>query len=109
MWEDVLKQDKADKQWIREQAPTPIYVIVDMTDNTLLPRDTLSYFTHNITDQDPSNHVLTVFVTEIRFLKSMFQASQVINPKIKQRYRLVSTLAEALTLIEADQQRAEQS
>jgi hypothetical protein len=78
-------------------------VILDMRQSGRIPHNALTHI-KNISDKEPPNIGLSVFVTSNRFLISLYNVGIKFYNKIGYYFRLTSTIEEAHALIAQDRE-----
>lgn len=78
--------------------------IADMTHNTTIPANILSHITR-IAERPRVESHLVIFVTEDRWLRALYTVASQFSVRVARRYRMASSLEEALDIITRDRQR----
>ena len=80
-------------------------VILDMTNSKTLPANVLMHM-KNISDKQPENIGLSIFVSDSRFINSMYKVGTRFYSKIEYYFRVAPTIEDAMTMIEDARQQS---
>ncbi len=84
--------------------PYRVDVIMDMRQSVRLPANVLSHL-KNVTDKQPDNIGLTVFVTNNAFVRAMYSTGCKFYPKMQRYFAVAGTMEEGMAAIERLAQR----
>ena len=76
-------------------------VVLDMTKSRTLPANVLMHM-KNISDKQPDNIGLSIFVSDSRFINSLYKVGTRFYSKIEYYFRIAPTMEEAMAMIEVD-------
>ncbi|MGJ3237406.1 MAG: hypothetical protein ACFE0Q_01745 [Anaerolineae bacterium] len=93
VYEEALRMEKAQ--------PHRVDVIMDFRRNLSIPPNALTHI-KGITDRQPDNIGLSIFVTTNRFISVMFNAAVKFYPKTKRYFVVVPTMEDAHAMIIKD-------
>jgi hypothetical protein len=100
-WDDVyLSLDEANA--LLDTVDHTVHTIVDVRNSPLIPGGTITQLKNLVNKQHPQAGI-SVFVTTNTFARSVFMMFSKLTGKAGERFRLVATPEEALTLIAAVQ------
>lgn len=102
-WDDYHAAVKAGSELIKD-IPDNVDILIDMRDSNLFPNNMLSHFGASM-QRPPREFELAVIVTTSGFVKSFAGIIDKVYGKQGTRFKVVKTVEEARTLLEANQPR----
>ncbi|MGJ3237407.1 MAG: hypothetical protein ACFE0Q_01750 [Anaerolineae bacterium] len=101
-WDEFYPMYEEASCMIKSQ-PHRVDVLMDFRHNLSLPPHALTHM-KGITDRQPDNTGLAIFVTTHRFISVMLNSAIKFYPKIEDYYVVAPTLEDAYTLINKDRE-----